>query len=269
MLFVPGMQKLDLRKFKPGNMQNDSVILIIGKRRTGKSWIARDILYHKQKIPVGVVISGTEEGNGFYRKYVPDSFVYSKYDAEVLKRVLTRQKTLVTANDPVPNAFVVLDDCGYDKKMFQGDTPLREMLFNGRHWKLFQVITLQYIMDMPPGLRQNIDYVIVLKDNVLDNLRKLHKYFFGVIDNFNDFAQIMKQITDDHGALVLDNTSTSSDLSNMLYWYKAKERRFKMGSSQFWQQHNVRYNPNSALHQNEDEISAVGNRNTNVVVNRI
>lgn len=245
------MGSVNLKRFDPKKMANDAVVLVIGKRRTGKSWIARDILYHKQRLPVGIAMSGTEEGNGFYKKYIPDSFVYNQYDAAVLRKVLERQKLLVNQNHPTPNAFVVLDDCAYDKSMFYGDTPLREMLFNGRHWRLFSMITLQYVMGMPPDLRQNVDYVIVLKDNVLKNLKKLHDNFFGVIDNFHDFVEIMKQTTEEHGALVLDNTSVSNDLSSMLFWYKAKDRKFQMGSPEFWRQHNSQYNPK----HNQDEAS--------------
>lgn len=265
------MSSVSLRRFDPRSMANDAVVLIIGRRRTGKSWIARDILYHKQKIPVGIAMSGTEEGNGFYRNYIPDSFVYSEYNPDVLRKILKRQKHLVNQNDPSPNAFVVLDDLGFNKKMFTGTTPLREMFMNGRHWKLFSMITLQYIMDMPPDLRQNIDYVIVLKDNMLKNLRKLHDNFFGVIDDFSVFVEIMKQITEDHGALVLDNTSNSNDLTSMLYWYKAKERKFRMGTREFWQMHNKQYNPRHAEEDTMDEESLTSSkkRKAAVVVNKI
>ena len=261
---------VSLKRFDPRMMANDAVVLIIGRRRTGKSWIARDILYHKQKIPVGLAMSGTEDGNGFYRKYIPDVFVYSGFNADALRKLLKRQKRMVNKNEPCPSAFVVLDDCAYDKKMFSGDTPLREMFFNGRHWKLFSMITLQYIMDMPPDLRQNIDYVIVLKDNILKNLKKLHECFFGVIDEFGVFVEIMKQMTEDHGALVLDNTSNSNDLSSMLFWYKAKERSFRMGTAEYWQMHNRKYNPTHGDGDQEaDEDTLLKpKKKTNIVVTK-
>ena len=258
-----------MKKFDPKKMANDAVVLIIGKRRSGKSWIARDVLCAKQKIPVGIAMSGTEDGNHFYSKYIPDTFVYSQYDPEVLKRILKRQKTLVQQNHPMPNAFVVLDDCAYDPKMLRGNTPLREMLFNGRHWRLFSIITLQYVMGMPPDLRQNIDYVIVLKDNILKNLKKLHENFFGVVDDFNMFVEIMKQVTEDHGALVLDNTSNSNDLSSMLFWYKAKDRDFKMGSLEYWQQHNKKYNPKHAVSEHEEDSLLSTKKKGSLTVNKL
>ena len=54
-----------MKKFDPKKMANDAVVLIIGKRRSGKSWIARDVLCAKQKIPVGIAMSGTCIGLAF------------------------------------------------------------------------------------------------------------------------------------------------------------------------------------------------------------
>lgn len=233
---------LRLKCFDPRKMQDDAVVLVIGKRRSGKSWIAREILYHKQHLPVGLAMSGTEEGNGFYKDYIPDAFVFNDFKPEFLQKLLARQKRLVRKKEAFPNAFVLLDDCAYDKKIFTGDTPLREMFMNGRHWKLFTMLTLQYLMDMPPSLRQNIDYVIVLKDNAKKNVKKLHDNFFGIIDDFDQFQQILRQVTEDFGALVLDNTSNSNDLDQNIFFFKAKPREFKMGAPRFWQAHAARYN---------------------------
>ena len=62
---------LDLKKFdmKDISFRADEnkgpVVVLIGRRDTGKSFLVRDLLYHHQDIPIGTVISGTEAGNGF------------------------------------------------------------------------------------------------------------------------------------------------------------------------------------------------------------
>ena len=53
------------------------VIVLIGRRDTGKSFLVRDLLYYQQDIPIGTVISGTEAGNGFYGNMVP-KLIYSR-----------------------------------------------------------------------------------------------------------------------------------------------------------------------------------------------
>ena len=63
---------LELRKFNMSKIKfnpNENagpVVVLIGRRDTGKSFLVRDLLYYQQDIPIGTVISGTEAGNGFY-----------------------------------------------------------------------------------------------------------------------------------------------------------------------------------------------------------
>ena len=58
------LKKFDMKNisFKP-NENKGPVIVLIGRRDTGKSFLVRDLLYYQQDIPIGTVISGTEEGN--------------------------------------------------------------------------------------------------------------------------------------------------------------------------------------------------------------
>ena len=79
-------------------MGDNRVLVFIGKRGTGKTTLVTDILYHKKHIPVGIVMSGTEEGNSYYQQFVPDLFVYNEYNPEVVDTVINRQKGPVKKN---------------------------------------------------------------------------------------------------------------------------------------------------------------------------
>ena len=63
------LKKFDMKQisFKPDE-NTGPVIVLIGRRDTGKSFLVRDLLYYHQDIPIGTVISGTEAGNGYYSK---------------------------------------------------------------------------------------------------------------------------------------------------------------------------------------------------------
>ena len=82
--------KLQLRKFDMASISDDKVVVMIGKRDTGKSFLCRDLLYYHQDIPVGTVISATEVANCFYGKMVPPLFIHNEYSEEVIKNVLIR-----------------------------------------------------------------------------------------------------------------------------------------------------------------------------------
>ena len=51
---------LELKKFDLSSIKKDKVLVFIGKRETGKSFLVRDLLYYNQDVPIGTVISGTE-----------------------------------------------------------------------------------------------------------------------------------------------------------------------------------------------------------------
>ena len=234
---------LQLRKFRPETMADDKVCVFVGKRGTGKSFLVTDILYHKRHIPAGIVMSATEDGNHHFKKFVPDLFIYGDYDKEAIERVLSRQKVLVNKNVPNSGAFLLLDDCMYDKK-FLKDTCIRQCFMNGRHWKIFFMLTMQYCMDLSPDLRANVDYVFVLRENVLANREKLYKNFFGVFPTFDMFNQVMTSCTENYECLVLDNTSKSNRIEDCVFFYKAKPRSgFRIGSPALWAFHTRNYNP--------------------------
>ena len=87
-----GGVNVNLRKFSMKEVPQDAVVVFIGRRRTGKSTLVRDLLFHHQDIPMGCVISGTEESNGFFKKIVPPMFIHGEYNPIILANFVKRQK---------------------------------------------------------------------------------------------------------------------------------------------------------------------------------
>ena len=227
------LKKFDMRKisFKP-NENKGPVIVLIGRRDTGKSFLVRDLLYYHQDIPVGTVISGTEAGNGFYGKLVPKLFIHDEYNSSIIENILKRQKVVLKEikkhketykrpSDIDPRAFVIMDDCLYDNT-WSRDKMMRLLFMNGRHWKIMLVITMQYPLGIPPNLRTNIDYVFILREPYIANRKRIYDNYAGMFPNFEAFAQVMDQCTENYECLVVDNNSKSNKLEDQIYWYKAE-----------------------------------------------
>ena len=240
------LKKFDMKSisFKP-NENKGPVIVLIGKRDTGKSFLVRDLLFYQQDIPIGTVISGTEEGNGFYGKMVPKLFVHNEYNTAIIENILKRQRTVLkqikremetykrTTIDP--RAFVILDDCLYDNTWAR-DKMMRLLFMNGRHWKVMLVITMQYPLGIPPNLRTNIDYVFILRENYIANRKRIYENYAGMFPTFESFAQVMDQCTENFECLVIHNNSKSNKLHDQVFWYKADSHGdFKLGSKEFWE----------------------------------
>ena len=79
---------LRLSKFNMTMIPDDSVVLFIGRRGTGKSWLIKDLMWHKQRFPVGTVISGTEGANAFYSTIVPSLFIHDEFNTAIISNVL-------------------------------------------------------------------------------------------------------------------------------------------------------------------------------------
>ena len=89
------MTSLNLKKFDMNKIGKGSVVVIIGKRNTGKSYLTKDLLWYKRDIPIGTVISGTEGANQFYSKIVPPLFIHDEFSPEIVANSLKRQKLVV------------------------------------------------------------------------------------------------------------------------------------------------------------------------------
>jgi len=244
---------LDLKKFdmKSISFKNDSatskgpVVVLIGRRDTGKSFLVRDLLYYHQDIPIGTVISGTEEGNGFYGKLVPKLFIHNEYNTVIIENILRRQKGVFNQikkeveqfrrSTIDARTFVILDDCLYDSTWTK-DKMMRLLFMNGRHWKIMMVITMQYPLGIPPSLRTNIDYVFILREPYLTNRKRIYDNYAGMFPTFESFCQVMDQCTENFECLVINNNTKSNKLQDQIFWYKADAHNdFKLGSNEFWE----------------------------------
>jgi len=240
------LKKFNMREitFKP-NENKGPVIVLIGRRDTGKSFLVRDLLWYHQDIPIGTVISGTEAGNGFYSSHVPKLFIHDEYNTAIIENILKRQKTVIRQvrkeqeaykkSNIDPRAFVILDDCLYDATWAK-DKMMRLLFMNGRHWKVMLVITMQYPLGIPPNLRTNIDYVFILREPYIANRKRIYENYAGMFPTFESFCQVMDQCTENFECLVINNNCKSNKLNEQIFWYKAEPHSdFKLGSKEFWE----------------------------------
>ena len=231
--------EIQLKKFDISQIKDDKVVVLIGKRDTGKSFLCRDILYYHSDIPVGQVISGTEAANQFYGELVPKLFIHDEFNTEIVANMLKRQRMMVekkNAGENVdPRAFLILDDCLYDNGWCK-DKMMRLLFMNGRHWKIMLIITMQYPLGIPPNLRTNIDYVFILREPYIANRKRIWENYAGMFPTFESFCQVMDQCTENFECLVINNNSKSNKLTDQIFWYKAENHPpFKLGSKEFWE----------------------------------
>jgi hypothetical protein len=270
------LKKFDMKSisFKP-NETKGPVIVLIGRRDTGKSFLVRDLLYYHQDIPIGTVISGTEEGNGFYGKLVPKLFIHNEYNTAIIENILKRQRGVLkqikkemeqfNRSTIDPRTFVILDDCLYDNTWAR-DKMMRLLFMNGRHWKVMLLITMQYPLGIPPTLRTNIDYVFILREPYIANRKRIYENYAGMFPTLESFCQVMDQCTENFECLVINNNAKSNKLQDQVFWYKADAHNdFRLGSKEFWEiskqlnndEEDEQYDPNNVKKRGQGPKIAV------------
>jgi hypothetical protein len=250
--------KLELRKFDITKLRDDSVVIFLGARNTGKSTALFCALRQHTSIPIGVVISGTESANHSFEKVVPKMLIYDEFDSAIIKKFMDRQRKVVDqANDEKkkygrtdldPRAFLILDDCLYDSKAWVNDTNIRYIFMNGRHYKIFLLITMQYPLGIPPSLRANVDYIFIMRNNMIKDREKIYQQYAGMFPSFDVFNTVMNSCTENYECLVIDKKSQSNKLEDQVFWWKADlNNNYRLCSPEIWR-----------MQEMEDERRAMG-----------
>ena len=266
------------------DMAHDSVIIMVGRRRTGKSQLALDALYNHRDFPAGIVISGTEKANHFYEKYVPKFFIYDEYKPETIKAFLDRQEKITHQyneeikkygkTDIDPRAFIILDDFLFDNS-WVNDKNMRYIAMNGRHLHILAIICLQYVLGIPPSFRTNVDYVFIMRENYISNRKKIYEGFAGMFPTYEVFGSVLTQTTENYECLVIDNNRKSNKLEDQVYWYKADiHPEFHSCSSQFWDMQAIEdermKNSGKNVHDDDPDdfdIMKIGAKKNSTVIN--
>jgi hypothetical protein len=248
-----GGNRIQIRKFEMDKMCEYATIGLIAKRASGKSWITRDLLYTKRDIPVIQIISKTEKLNHFYSDYVKDSFIFDEFSHGILHCLFERQ-TLISEENKLrekigkspkdDRTLLIMDDCMSSNGKWMSDESIRDLFFNGRHYHISFVLTLQYVKGIPPDLRSNFDYIFLLAEDFTNNRRKLYDEYAGMFPTFDVFCQIFTQLTQDYGCMVIDNRIHTTVIEDKVFWYKSKEcKQFKVGCKKYKKFHDKKYDP--------------------------
>jgi hypothetical protein len=249
-----GTTRLPIKKFNIADMVDHCTIAMIAKRATGKSFLTKEIMFHKRDIAAAVAISRTEKLNSFYSEFIPDSYIFSEYDSNILNRIYDRQAKINEDNkvrikngkkSKDDSLMLIMDDCMSSKGTWLKDPNITELFFNGRHHHLSFILTMQYAVGIPPEMRSNFDYVFLLAEDSVNNRRRLYEHYAGMFPTFDIFQQVFSDITENYGVMVIDNRVHSKNITDKVFWYKAKTvPSFKIGCNKFRRFHKQSYDEN-------------------------
>ena len=225
---------LRIKKFDPTKMRSNCIIFLIGKRNTGKSVLMRDLLYNMPRPDYVIAMAPTDDTIQMFREFLPETCIFDHFSQEKLESAVNLQREFVSRGKE-RRLMILLDDVLYQKNVLNS-TAMRHIFFNGRHDNITLLCASQYLMQIAAEFRSNIDMLFALRDNVLLNRQKMWKNFFGQFSRFEEFDRVMSACTESYKCLVLDGTSSSSDYTDSVKWYRASTDvpAFKLCRPIYW-----------------------------------
>jgi DNA helicase HerA-like ATPase len=162
-----------------------SSFLFLGKTNSGKTYLMKKILAKNRKLFDRVIVFCPIMNNDY-------NFLDKKYvlkDKEKLNDIIDKQYELKETNKHKP-LLIILDD-------FIGSIDIRrdelfsKLATNGRHCNISTFYISQFLTRIPPVIRDNINYFIVLSvsHQSLDTL-----YEYQEMYNRNDLSEIYREI---------------------------------------------------------------------------
>ena len=248
-----------------GEDLDSACICISAKRRSGKTYLLREMLYYmcqKLKPDIAILFSETSDFNDDF-DYVPERFKYNKYDEEILMKFIHQQeenmklykqkkKKNKNYNKEPPHILVLMDDVAHDKKVFYSQA-IGQLAILGRHIRISTVVLTQHLTAFSPKFRQNCDIVITFRDPDY-NLKKYIIDSFMTLDINSRKAvkpYIDRVFDEPYKAMVIMvyKIQEARKLSDYIGYYKASKNppKFKLGQKIFYQKsiaqkHNHRRN---------------------------
>lgn len=231
------------KKFNFDNITKHPKVGIIGRRCSGKTWLAKDIL-RNLNIPTGIVISLTKDMSNEYHEIIYPEYIHSNYNKELIENLLHRQELIIEKKLSDVNAYLVMDNCLSSK--FKFDDTIRDIFLTDRNYCLSFIITMEFPLKIPPDLRQKFDYIFITAEYFINNKQKLYNAYGGMFPTFDAFQTVFDDIIyrNNYNFMVIDCNPKSNDIHDHIFWYKAEKipTGFKLSNNQIDEFHKKYFN---------------------------
>jgi len=224
------MYNMKIKEFSYDTLPSYSFICLVSKRRSGKSTAIKDLVYNyfikEKKYRRIYVFSPTARLTKDY-SFIQDEYIYEDFDEEVVNNIIEIQKEDIE-KDPKSkqlNTLLILDDVAnsMDRKTIDLVGKVSAM---GRHIRCSVLFASQnFKKEISPLIRTNLDFLIMWKQSNMDTNKDIMVQWLGASQNNKKEAiSIIETVPIKFRCLVIDNTSTDSNLENYVFHYTFKEK---------------------------------------------
>ena len=228
------------------NMPPCPVILLIGRRRSGKTVTTMNLMRHySQKVKYAIAMVGSNSTVQEFSDVMPSTFIHEKVDFEILQRLIDRQNKVAKQRKP-DNVLLVIDDLAYGN--FFKSEQIKQLVCNGRHLGITLIITVQYLRVCPPIFRANCDLIFAAQEKSTMYRKALYENFSICFSNFFDFSRTYRELTKNFSMMVLVTCSgeASDRVEDNVFWITSPypTPKFKINpNGRWWTLHMRTQNP--------------------------
>lgn len=225
---------MDLYEYDLEDLPEFSSIVCLGKRRSGKSFLTRDLAYNhfrSKKVKTCYLFSPTCNIAQNPMDFVPLEYRYPELDIEVIESILKRQEYLIRM-DPKGkyHTLIVMDDLMSSLDAKQRKV-IDKLFITARHYQISIICNYQYLKtDFTPMARDNCDILFIFQQNNLNNKIAIVEQYLSVSRDKNAGYEIIEKNAKDYQCLVVTNTSLSGNYQDFCFHYSASDTpKFKLG----------------------------------------
>ncbi len=239
--------KLDIKKFDLSLINKDDLILIIGKKNTGKSFLIKHILSYFSKTsnnykPFGLIFS--PDSKNIYNNIIPLILREYELDEKIIIKIfnkynLYKERIGLGINENT-SSFLVFDDCIFFNNKLYNEYLLKLILLK----KLLNILIIISIQDilflLNKDIKNKIHYLFISTNKLKFNnnnqeVENIYKIYANFIPSFDIFKQICLFSTSNEFEFLVINNDINKNWENRVYWFKAnKVEEYKLCIDYYW-----------------------------------
>lgn len=206
-----------IKRLDAAEIPERSAMLFLGKRNSGKTTAAVHVLQNPQfQFHRVCVWAGTVPGAEFWSDVLGSSATVKRPDVEgeeYANNLLRTQPQILKspATQHVSGLVMIFDDITSDKWFCRKSGVLTKLFTQGRHYGVTVVVCCQYLKQLPPVIRDNVDFFFVLSVPK-KSIRILFNDYFEYPETVEQLFSILRTI----GSLK-DKTTGERQFACMVY----------------------------------------------------
>jgi hypothetical protein len=185
------------------------LMILISKQGGGKSHLLEFVTYTMKKyLAYGIAITGTSF-NESNMKYMREEYKHGRFDEKYIKELMRLQASIPEHLRPI--AFLYLDDYMNDKNMWNSEV-LQDLLTQLRHYRIFVVCCVQYIVAVPAKIREQAFQVCIFRLETQAAYLACYQSYGQNFDTLEDFKHMIMQATKEKFRFAYRNIAEQPDL---------------------------------------------------------